>query len=221
MQGSWTYLRHSVCCLPCITASWPPGCWLLNHQQTLAGIEGIYNHTSCYNRIQCSKMQYVVLQSWQYAETENHQFDNFVVTGGTISFQSDNLHGAIINDCYQIDNLLLSVQWVIEDIKFHISRAITTNTLELLSSLEKIINTLRRKQDGRHFPDDIFKCIFFNKNVWILTKISLKFVLRDPIYNIPALVLIMAWRRPGDKPLSEPMMVLSTDACIRHSASMS
>ena len=27
------------------------------------------------------------------------------------------------------------------------------------------------------------------------------------IYNIPALVQIMAWRRPGDKPLSEPMMV--------------
>ena len=26
--------------------------------------------------------------------------------------------------------------------------------------------------------------------------------------NIPALVQIMAWRRPGDKPLSEPMMVV-------------
>ena len=26
-----------------------------------------------------------------------------------------------------------------------------------------------------------------------------------PINNIPALVQIMAWRRPGDKPLSEPM----------------
>ena len=27
------------------------------------------------------------------------------------------------------------------------------------------------------------------------------------INNIPALVQIMAWRRPGDKQLSEPMMV--------------
>ena len=26
-----------------------------------------------------------------------------------------------------------------------------------------------------------------------------------PINNIPAMVQIMAWRRPGDKPLSEPM----------------
>ena len=29
----------------------------------------------------------------------------------------------------------------------------------------------------------------------------------NPINNIPTLVQIMAWRRPGDKPLFEPMMV--------------
>ena len=37
-------------------------------------------------------------------------------------------------------------------------------------------------------------------------ELSMKFVPRVPIYNIPALVQIMAWRRLGDKPLSEPMM---------------
>ena len=67
--------------------------------------------------------------------------------------------------------------------------------------------TLRPKQNGRHFPDDNFKCIFLNKNLWNSIKISLKFVPKGPINNIPALVQIMAWRRPGDKPLSEPMMV--------------
>ena len=36
---------------------------------------------------------------------------------------------------------------------------------------------------------------------------SLKFVSKGPVNNIPALIQIMAWRRPGDKPLSEPMMV--------------
>ena len=40
-----------------------------------------------------------------------------------------------------------------------------------------------------------------------LMKISLKFDPNDPINSIPALDQIMAWRRPGDKPLSEPMMV--------------
>ena len=48
---------------------------------------------------------------------------------------------------------------------------------------------------------------FFKENVWIPTKISLKFVPKGPINNIPALVQIMAWRSPGDKPLSELMMV--------------
>ena len=77
------------------------------------------------------------------------------------------------------------------------------------------IITSRPGQNGRHFADDIFKCIFLNENVWIPTKISLKFVSKGPINNIPALVQIMAWRRPGDKPLSGPMMVrLPTHICV-------
>ena len=78
-----------------------------------------------------------------------------------------------------------------------------------------LFNTLRPRQNGCQFPDDIFKCIFLNENVWILIKISLMFVPMGPINNIPALVQIMAWRRSGDKPLSEPMMVrLPTHICV-------
>ena len=77
------------------------------------------------------------------------------------------------------------------------------------------VNTLRPRQNGRHFADDIFKCIFLNEDVWIPNKISLKFVPKGPINNNPTLVQVMAWRRPGDKPLSEPMMVrLPTDICV-------
>ena len=77
------------------------------------------------------------------------------------------------------------------------------------------INTLRPKQNGRNFADDILKCIFLNENVWIPNKISLKFVPKGPINNNPALVQVMAWRRPGDKPLSEPMVVrLPTHICV-------
>ena len=63
-----------------------------------------------------------------------------------------------------------------------------------------LVNTLRPRQNGCHFADDIFKCIFLNENVSIAIKISLKFVPKGPINNIPALVQIMAWHRPGDKP---------------------
>ena len=45
------------------------------------------------------------------------------------------------------------------------------------------------------FPDDIFKCILFNENIWTSIKISLKFV---PIDIITALVHIMAWCGTGD-----------------------
>ena len=82
------------------------------------------------------------------------------------------------------------------------------------------VNTLRPRQNGRNIPDDMFKWIFFNENVQISIKISLKFVPGYPVNNIPALVQIMAWRRPGDKSLSEPTMVKFTDAYMRHSASM-
>ena len=67
-------------------------------------------------------------------------------------------------------------------------------------------NTLRPRLNGHHFPD-IFKCLFVNENAWIFIKIPLKFVPKCSIDNIPALVQIMAWHSPGDKPLSEPMMV--------------
>ena len=50
------------------------------------------------------------------------------------------------------------------------------------------VNTLSPRQDGRLFPDDIFKCIFLNENVLMSIKISLKFVPKDQINNIPALV---------------------------------
>ena len=63
------------------------------------------------------------------------------------------------------------------------------------------------EQNGRHFADDIFRWIFVNEIFCILIKISLKFVPKDMIDNNPALVQIMAWRRIGDKPLSEPMLI--------------
>ena len=69
------------------------------------------------------------------------------------------------------------------------------------------VNTLWPTRYEQHFADDIFKRIFLNENVWISIEISLMFVPKGPINNIPALVQIMAWRRSGDKPLSEPMMV--------------
>ena len=68
---------------------------------------------------------------------------------------------------------------------------------------------------GRDKMVAIFQCIFLNENVSISLKILLKFVPKIRTNNIPALVQIMAWHRPGDKPLSEPMMISSlTHICV-------
>ena len=73
-------------------------------------------------------------------------------------------------------------------------------------------------QNSRRFPDDIFKWIFLNENVWISIEISLKFVPKGPINNVSASVQIMAWHQLSDKPLCEPIMVnLLTHLCITRS----
>ena len=78
-----------------------------------------------------------------------------------------------------------------------------------------LFNSLRPRQNGHCFADDTFKRILLNENITISIKISLRFVPKGLINNIPVLVQIMAWRRPGDKPLSEPMVARSlTHICI-------
>ena len=78
------------------------------------------------------------------------------------------------------------------------------HTLHLYPVL--VFVTLRPTQNGWNFVDNIFKCIFFNENVWISIKISPKFIPKGPVHNIAALVQIMAWHCTGDKPLSESMV---------------
>ena len=56
------------------------------------------------------------------------------------------------------------------------------------------LNTLRLRQNGRHYADDTFKCVRLDENIqeniWILINISLKFGPKGPINNNPVLVQI-------------------------------
>ena len=47
---------------------------------------------------------------------------------------------------------------------------------DVILNLTTALNTLRPRQNGWHFPDDIFKCILLNENLWISIKIPPKFV---------------------------------------------
>ena len=110
-----------------------------------------------------------------------------------------------IENCYSYlwERTMLLILWVSY---IHIGFSCNDN---------RALNTLRPIQNGRHFADDIFKCIFLNSIVWISIKIALKFVPKGPINNIPALVQKMAWRRSGDKALFESILVsLPAHICV-------
>ena len=66
-------------------------------------------------------------------------------------------------------------------------------------------------QNGRHFANDMFKCIFLNENIWISNMVSLKCVPWGLIDNMAALVQIKALCRPG-----EPMLTQFTNAYMQH-----
>ena len=72
------------------------------------------------------------------------------------------------------------------------------------------------ENESTHWGRDIMAAVSqTNENDIIPLKISLTFVPKGLINNIPTLVQVMAWRRPGDKPLSEPMMInLLTHMCV-------
>ena len=87
------------------------------------------------------------------------------------------------------------------------ARNMNSTDIDKSQSHARLFNKMKPRQNGRQFPEDIFKCIS--------NKIYIKFVSKGPINSIPALVHIMAWCRPSDKPLSETMMVsLLTHICI-------
>ena len=73
---------------------------------------------------------------------------------------------------------------------------------------------------GQNKMDTIFHTTFSNAFSWLkMYEFQLRFhwslFLRVQLTISPASVQIMAWSRPGDKPLSEPMMVsLQTHICV-------
>ena len=121
-----------------------------------------------------------------------------------------------LNQCWPI---IKGVLWYSPESNFTVTAHAAVLHLKII--LFKIIAT---RMSLTHWVRDkmaaIFQTTFSNAFCWMKMyefrlKISLKFVPQGPINNIPALVQIMAWRRPGDKPLSGPMMVkLPTHICV-------
>ena len=107
-----------------------------------------------------------------------------------------------------VDQSYLNIEW---DVFVDMNNAIASTML----ILQLWLTHWGRDKMAAMSQTTLSNAFCLNENVEILIKVSLKLVNKGPIKNIPALVQIMAWRRPGDKPLSEPMMVrLPTHICV-------
>ena len=74
--------------------------------------------------------------------------------------------------------------------------------------------TMRLRQNGWHFADNISKFIFLHETYYILNIISMKFVSKSPLNNNWVLVEITAWYWTNNKPWSEPMMSWTNDTYL-------
>ena len=75
--------------------------------------------------------------------------------------------------------------------------------------METFFKTLRPRQDGYHFVDNILKCNSFNEKKNYFYKFSRKFVLKCQINNChgsPTLVQIMTWHRQGIVQATNPYL---------------
>ena len=77
-----------------------------------------------------------------------------------------------------------------------------------------LLNTFRLTQNGCHFADNIFKWTLLNVNALFWFKFQWNSFAKGLDGNKRSLVQIMAWRRAGNNPLSEPVMALFTDAYV-------
>ena len=81
----------------------------------------------------------------------------------------------------------------------------------------KMVTHWGRNKINDIIADEILKHIFLN-GMCDLDVISLKSILKDSIKNIPELAQLMAWSRLGNKPVSEPKMIIGlTRICVTRS----
>ena len=115
-----------------------------------------------------------------------------------LELNNGKLHPSASNITYECINITC---YFCSDVTWRVKIAAQTTDKADISPLG--FNTLRLRQNDRHYADEILTLIFLYENRFILIPFSLKFVPMGPFSNNPALVNIMAWCRIGDRPLFE------------------
>ena len=79
----------------------------------------------------------------------------------------------------------------------------------------------RSGQNGRHFADDIFKCISLSENFWIWNKISMKYISSGSHWQYASIGLDNGMAPIMWQALSEPILAEFADTYMRHMTSVS
>ena len=88
---------------------------------------------------------------------------------------------------------------------FLIGWAQTSNQSCIGSCNDLLLNTMRPRQKGWNYADDIFMFISLKEKFLLWWIFLLKYAHKDPINNKSISIQIMVWDQSGDKPLSELM----------------
>ena len=104
--------------------------------------------------------------------------------------------------------LLVGVRYYafMDKVQIRTSMKATLWSISLISPVDKMA-AISQTTFSNAFPW-VKSFVFWFKFHW--------FVPKGPIDNKWALVQVMAWRRIGDKPLPEPMLIQFTDTYMRH-----
>ena len=81
------------------------------------------------------------------------------------------------------------------------------------------LDSLSTSLPGKNWPPfrrRYFQMQFLERRVLVFGFNLLMFVPKRPIGNTSALIQVKAWRRTGDRPLPEPMLVQFNNAYMRH-----
>ena len=121
---------------------------------------------------QVSHIMYIVA-----AETRLWTYWTFLLNQGLVSMQRcclSSIEIPIIDIRKSYNSLLIIHIYRETDLKIEIG--LNPYLSVLLQWHWGTLNTLRPRQNGSHFADDIWKCISLNENYWTVNKISLNYV---------------------------------------------
>ena len=126
---------------------------------------------------QITSLMIVYSTVYSHVDQRKHQSSALLAFGrGIHRWPVNSQHkGPVTRKMFSFDDVIMVAAFYVKKLVW----CLCTTCLKLqvwVSCARLVFNTLKLRQNGRHFPDDILTSISLNEYVWIPINISLKFV---------------------------------------------